>query len=69
MTERQRLRLRQTLLPLLALLFTLLALQPRLGAQPQPPSRPGEYDKGLFKALAWRSIGPFRGGRVTAASG
>ena len=24
------------------------------------------YDKSFFKALQWRSIGPYRGGRVTA---
>src|SRR5262249_40929440 len=27
------------------------------------------YDAAFFKALRWRSIGPFRGGRVTAVAG
>jgi photosystem II stability/assembly factor-like uncharacterized protein len=27
------------------------------------------YDKSYFKALQWRSIGPYRGGRVTAVAG
>jgi photosystem II stability/assembly factor-like uncharacterized protein/uncharacterized protein YueI len=34
----------------------------------QLPS-PNSYDQSLFKALQWRSIGPFRGGRVTAVAG
>ncbi|HEX8097248.1 MAG TPA: hypothetical protein VF507_04400, partial [Pyrinomonadaceae bacterium] len=28
-----------------------------------------EYDKGLFKSLQWRSIGPYRGGRAVAVAG
>lgn len=28
-----------------------------------------QYDEGLYKALTWRCIGPFRGGRVTAVTG
>ncbi len=27
------------------------------------------FDQSLFKALQWREIGPFRGGRVTAVAG
>ncbi|HEX8709534.1 MAG TPA: hypothetical protein VF723_14915, partial [Pyrinomonadaceae bacterium] len=27
------------------------------------------YDQGFFKSLQWRSIGPYRGGRVTAVTG
>jgi hypothetical protein len=27
------------------------------------------YNPALFKALEWRSIGPYRGGRVTAVAG
>jgi photosystem II stability/assembly factor-like uncharacterized protein len=33
----------------------------------QQPSQ--GYDKSFFKALQWRSIGPYRGGRVTAVAG
>ena len=36
-----------------------------LYAQQQPQG----YDKSFFKALQWRSIGPYRGGRVTAVAG
>ena len=28
-----------------------------------------QYDEGLYKAMRWRCIGPFRGGRVTAVTG
>ncbi|HUQ32575.1 MAG TPA: hypothetical protein VM095_10675, partial [Pyrinomonadaceae bacterium] len=35
-------------------------------AQQSPPRT---LDQNLFKALQWRSIGPFRGGRVTAVAG
>jgi len=28
-----------------------------------------KYDTSLFRALAWRPVGPFRGGRVTAVAG
>ena len=31
--------------------------------------RPAALDPGLFKAMEWRLIGPFRGGRVTAVAG
>jgi photosystem II stability/assembly factor-like uncharacterized protein len=36
-------------------------------AQPQPDPHP--YSPALFKALRWRSIGPYRGGRVTTVAG
>ena len=29
----------------------------------------GQYDESLFKAMKWRQIGPFRGGRVIAVAG
>src|SRR5438128_1559317 len=35
----------------------------------QPALEPHTYDPALFKALRWRSIGPYRGGRVTAVAG
>lgn len=46
-------------------------------AQPRTPGRPAAaaanpapaYDSSLFKALQWRLIGPFRGGRSVAVSG
>src|SRR6266516_6047619 len=28
-----------------------------------------KYDTSLFRALVWRPVGPFRGGRVTAVAG
>ncbi|HKF42789.1 MAG TPA: glycoside hydrolase [Thermoanaerobaculia bacterium] len=42
-------------------LLLLLALAPAAGAQPFDPARYGD--------LAWRMIGPFRGGRTVAVSG
>ena len=35
----------------------------------QPATEPHPYSPALFKALRWRSIGPYRGGRVTAVAG
>ncbi len=35
----------------------------------QPAPEPPTYAPTLFKALRWRSIGPYRGGRVTAVAG
>ncbi|HVG33663.1 MAG TPA: hypothetical protein VM911_11300 [Pyrinomonadaceae bacterium] len=35
----------------------------------QPQQTQGGFDQSLFKGLEWRSIGPFRGGRVTAVAG
>ena len=32
-------------------------------------SRPGTFDPSLYKAMEWRPIGPFRGGRATAVAG
>ena len=32
-------------------------------------SRPVPIDASLYKAMEWRSIGPYRGGRVTAVAG
>ncbi|MDT5124123.1 MAG: hypothetical protein QOC96_3605 [Acidobacteriota bacterium] len=46
------------------LLLILCALLSPLHAQQQQG-----YDKSYFKALQWRSIGPYRGGRVTAVAG
>src|SRR4051794_7193616 len=35
----------------------------------QPPPATHTFDAAHFKALHWRSIGPYRGGRVTAVAG
>jgi len=35
----------------------------------QPEKKTASYDQNLYKALEWRLIGPFRGGRVTAVTG
>src|ERR1043166_4027551 len=43
-----------------------LALIVPASLQAQTPAR---YDTSLFRALAWRPVGPFRGGRVTAVAG
>ena len=36
---------------------------------PQPAGGPSSTDAGFFKELRWRTIGPFRGGRMKAAAG
>ncbi len=64
MTKSKSLRLQFILV---ALIFSTSILQASLQAQQQSP--PQGYDKSLFKALQWRSIGPYRGGRVTAVTG
>ncbi len=40
-----------------------------LPAEAQAQKQAGRFDESLFKAMNWRSIGPFRGGRVTAVAG
>lgn len=35
----------------------------------QKERKPVAFDSSLYKALEWRSIGPYRGGRVTAVAG
>jgi photosystem II stability/assembly factor-like uncharacterized protein len=62
MTRRNCL-VRQT--TVLLLFFSALILCSSLHAQQQSQG----YDKSYFKALQWRSIGPYRGGRVTAVAG
>ena len=39
------------------------------GAPAQRERRPVALDSSLYKAMEWRSIGPFRGGRATAVAG
>ncbi|MBP1660872.1 MAG: glycosyl hydrolase, repeat-containing protein, partial [Candidatus Aminicenantes bacterium] len=39
------------------------------GASAQRERRPSGLDASLYKALEWRLIGPFRGGRATAVAG
>ena len=39
------------------------------GAPAQRERRPAALDSSLYKAMEWRSIGPFRGGRATAVAG
>src|SRR5579872_4527860 len=41
--------------------------QPASPVSPVSPS--SRFDSSLFQSLRWRSIGPYRGGRVTAVAG
>jgi len=56
-------------------LWSLLAVASVAGAQSKPASSTkaaptaAAYDKTLLQGLQWRSIGPYRGGRVTAVTG
>src|SRR5216117_3251869 len=38
-------------------------------AAPASPQATAKYDTSLYRALVWRQVGPFRGGRVTAVAG
>src|SRR2546421_12046542 len=46
----------------------LCCLLSNLSAQTKPPPAADDYNA-IFKALKWRSIGPFRGGRSNCAVG
>src|SRR6266540_2887053 len=48
---------------------TLLLVIPAAAQRRAAPSAPVGVDTSLYNALEWRSIGPFRGGRVTAVAG
>ncbi len=48
----------------LALFGTAVAIVPAFAQQTVPPTDPG-----LYSAMRWRSIGPFRAGRVAAVAG
>ncbi len=56
-------------------LFLSIVASPGLHFARQEPAKPAvkpaaaRFDEGLYKALHWRCIGPFRGGRVTAVAG
>ena len=39
------------------------------GSAPQAAKKVERYDADLYKAMQWRCIGPYRGGRVTAVTG
>ncbi|HEX8141552.1 MAG TPA: hypothetical protein VF553_03090 [Pyrinomonadaceae bacterium] len=54
-------------LAILLLAFITCAACGSTSAQPQTAQR--GFDQSLFKSLAWRLIGPYRGGRVTAVAG
>lgn len=53
-------------LPVRVLFAMIFAL---LGMQVQAADTESVYDEKLFQSLEWRSIGPHRGGRVTAVAG
>lgn len=48
------------------LLFILCSLIITPHAWSESPKKPAFSVESLYKAMRWRSIGPFRGGRVTA---
>src|SRR5260370_11391640 len=57
---------------ILCLLFAfVLSSTPARGQrrQSEDPVQPASKDSDLLKPLQWRSIGPYRGGRVTAVAG
>ena len=64
-------RLKSALSACILLCFLLTGSSPwliRAAAQPKPTSAADDYNT-IFKALKWRSIGPFRGGRSVCATG
>src|ERR1700704_5286759 len=54
---------------LLFLSLASLSVSTSIKAQTPTPSSTPANDADPFKALQWRLIGPFRGGRVTAVAG
>ncbi|MEW5899989.1 MAG: glycosyl hydrolase [Acidobacteriota bacterium] len=59
---------------LIGLVFMGIAASSLAGAAPaqrerRPAAKILSFDPSLYKAMEWRLIGPFRGGRVTAVSG
>jgi len=54
---------------LLCLLFCAFFAASGLGAYAAVSGKAESGDESLFQALEWRSIGPYRGGRVTAVAG
>jgi len=61
----------QRVAPALALLALGTALSPAAAAEraSKPAPVTGAYDEGLFQAMDFRLVGPFRGGRSTAVAG
>jgi photosystem II stability/assembly factor-like uncharacterized protein len=49
--------------------LALVALPLAAQQKAAPPAAPATYDSSLFRALQWRNIGPFRGGRANAVAG
>jgi photosystem II stability/assembly factor-like uncharacterized protein len=56
-------------LMMICLLFGIGLFPALIGAQQTPTPTPSPTPADPLKALQWRSIGPFRGGRVTAVAG
>ena len=52
---------------ILSLIIDDVQAQRRRGSASSTPTK--TYDQGLYDALEWRSIGPFRGGRASGATG
>ncbi len=63
-----RLRTYPRLLVLSLAICAALAASASPGATPKPAG-PATVDQALFKAMHWRGIGPYRGGRALAVSG
>jgi photosystem II stability/assembly factor-like uncharacterized protein len=53
----------------LSILFSLAVALPISAQRPQPTAKPVAIDSSALRALQWRNIGPFRGGRADAISG
>ncbi len=49
--------------------FSFLLFGSALWSSTQSQKSINRYDPGLYQAMKWRSIGPYRGGRVTAVAG
>ena len=58
-----------TLLPLALAIGSALAAPTSPTASPKGTAAPASVDEALYKAMHWRGIGPYRGGRALAVSG
>lgn len=53
----------------LSIALSLAVALPLSAQRPQPATKAAAFDSSAFRALQWRNIGPFRGGRADAISG
>jgi photosystem II stability/assembly factor-like uncharacterized protein len=70
MRSTKMVRLAESKMLLCLICFLLFGLSASMSwSVEKSPGKQSTYDEALYKAMKWRCIGPFRGGRVTAVTG